>query len=141
MERNFWVGLGIIALAVGCAAPDPENAADLIIHNGRVYTFHWGEPAPDGTPAPDAPHSESGWSPDAEAVAVKDGAILFVGSSADVEQYRGSETEVMDVGGATVLPGLIDSHTHVDDLGKLEVRVNSYRCGDRRGGHRPPRRG
>ena len=124
MERNFWVGLGIIALAVGCAAPDPENAADLIIRNGRVYTFHWGEPAPDGTPASDAPHSESGWSPDAEAVAVRDGAILFVGSSADVERYRGSETEVMDVAGATVLPGLIDSHTHVDELGKLEVRVN-----------------
>ena len=124
MQRNLWIGLGIISLAVGCAAPNPENAADLIIHNGRVYTFSWDDPAPDGVPAPSAPHSDAGWSPDAEAVAVKDGEILFVGSSADVEQYRGSETEVMDVGGATVLPGLIDSHTHVVGLGQLEVQVN-----------------
>ena len=124
MERNLWIGLGVIALAVGCAAPDPETAADLIIENGRVYTFTWDDPAPDGAPAPGAPHSDAGWSPDAEAVAVKDGEIVFVGSNTDVEQYRGSETEEMDVGGATVLPGLIDSHTHVMGLGQLEVQVN-----------------
>ena len=124
MERNFWIGLGCIALAVGCRAPDPENIADLIIENGRVYTFSWDDPAPDGTPASDAPHSDAGWSPDAEAVAVKDGEILFVGSDADAERYRGSDTEVMDVAGATVVPGLIDSHTHVIGLGELEAQVN-----------------
>lgn len=124
MRRILSIALGTITLGVGCQAPAPENAADLVILNGRVYTFSWGEPAPNGTPAADAPHSESGWSPDAEAVAVQNGEIVFVGSSADAESYRGAETQVMDVAGATVLPGLVDSHTHVVGLGQLEVQVN-----------------
>lgn len=125
MRRSYWIPLAVVILGTSCQSPETaENAADLIIENGRVYTFGWAEPAPDGTPASDAPRADGGWSPDAEAVAIKDGEILFVGSSADVEQYRGSATETMDVAGATVLPGLIDSHTHVIGLGQLEVQVN-----------------
>ncbi len=55
---------------------------------------------------------------------MKDGDILFVGTNVEVERYKGSSTRVMDVAGATVLPGLIDSHTHVVGLGQLEVQVN-----------------
>lgn len=121
-HRSSWAL--VLSGLVSCAAPEPEDTADLIIDNGRVYTLSWGEPAPDGTPAADAPYSDSSWSPDAEAVAVKNGEIVFVGSSAETEPYRGSETRVLDVRGATVLPGLIDSHTHVVGLGELEVQVN-----------------
>lgn len=114
----------VLSGLVSCAPPEPDDPADLIIDNGRVYTLSWGEPAPDGTPAADAPYSDSGWSPDAEAVAVRGGEIVFVGSSTEAEPYRGSETRVLDVRGATVIPGLIDSHTHVIGLGELEVQVN-----------------
>ncbi len=47
-----------------------------------------------------------------EAIAVKDGKILFTGSDADVETYIGEETNVTDLEGKTVIPGLIDAHTH-----------------------------
>jgi predicted amidohydrolase YtcJ len=51
--------------------------------------------------------------PRAEAVAVKNGVILAVGSAGDLEKYRGSETAVFDLDGRTMLPGFVDSHGHV----------------------------
>ncbi len=119
----------LLALAAAGCTPSQEPAAgpaaaDLLVTNGRVYTFSWGEPATDGTPAEDAPRTADGWHPDAEAVAIQDGRILFVGSTEAAESYVGPDTEVLDVGGATVLPGLVDSHTHVAGLGELQARIN-----------------
>jgi len=51
--------------------------------------------------------------PQVEAVAVKEGRILAVGSIAEIEALRGSETESFDLNGRTMLPGFIDSHGHV----------------------------
>ncbi|NNC78393.1 MAG: hypothetical protein HKN77_10550, partial [Woeseiaceae bacterium] len=77
----------VIVFLTACT-PDPAetgatNHADLILTNARVYTLDWGAPGRDGTPAPDAPRSEHGWHPDAEAVATKGGDIVFVGSTQD----------------------------------------------------------
>jgi predicted amidohydrolase YtcJ len=47
-----------------------------------------------------------------EAMAIRDGRILAVGSNADVLRLAGSGTEKVDLAGKTVLPGLIDSHVH-----------------------------
>ncbi len=116
--------LTLWALVSGCGAPAPRESADLVLVNGRVYTFSWEEPALDGTPAASAPRDAQGWHPDAQAVAVRGGKILFVGSSEEAKRYVGSSTRVMDVAGATVLPGLIDSHTHVAGLGQQEVQIN-----------------
>jgi len=44
----------------------------------------------------------------AEAVAVKNGKILAVGTTAQVEKYKDVHTTVMDLGGKTMVPGLID---------------------------------
>ena len=49
----------------------------------------------------------------AEAVAEKDGRILAVGSKVDVMALRGSDTEVIELGGHTLLPGFVDAHGHV----------------------------
>lgn len=51
--------------------------------------------------------------PRAEAVAVKDGRILAVGSFADLASYRRAETEEFDLAGRAMLPGFVDSHGHV----------------------------
>ncbi len=98
------------------------NSADIILTNARVYTLNWGDPRPDGESADDAPLTETGWQPDAEAVATKSGDILFVGSSEDALAFQGDNTRVVDLNGATVVPGLADSHTHVFNLGaKLDL--------------------
>lgn len=112
----------LLALSLAACAPDPqavseEGGADLILINGRVYTLDWDEPSADGTPAAGAPVNDTGWQPDAEAVVTRGNDILFVGDTSEALGYRGDATRVVDLAGATVVPGLVDSHTHVYGLG------------------------
>jgi hypothetical protein len=117
--------LGVVGLWVTTAPIVAQTApADLLLLNGRVYTFGWDDPSPDGTPAANAPRSAAGFRPDAEAVAIRGDRIVFVGASRDARAYRGPKTRVMDVGGATVLPGLVDSHTHIVGLGEKQSQVD-----------------
>src|ERR1051326_3648538 len=67
--------------------------ADLILHNGKVATV-------------DERFSSH------EAIAVQDGRIVQVGRSADVLKRGGPRSEVVDLQGKLVLPGLMDSHAH-----------------------------
>ncbi|MBN1191004.1 MAG: amidohydrolase [Dehalococcoidales bacterium] len=69
---------------------------DLIISNGRVITV-------------DKDFSI------AEAVAVKNGKIMAVGTSDEIKSITGKRTRVVDLKGATMLPGINDSHCHVSD--------------------------
>ncbi len=55
--------------------------------------------------------------PRASALAVQQGRILAVGD--DVSRYVGPSTKVIDAKGATIVPGLIDSHGHVRSLGDM----------------------
>ncbi|HEX7836355.1 MAG TPA: amidohydrolase [Kofleriaceae bacterium] len=105
----------------------PTNAsphADLILTNANVYTLAWGEPAANGTPAADAPHGPAGWTPDAQAVAIRGSRIVFVGSNDAAAKWRGPSSRVIDLHGATLLPGLVDSHVHILELGRMLERVN-----------------
>jgi predicted amidohydrolase YtcJ len=82
---------------IAAAAPAAARAAttaDLIFHGGTVVT------------ANDA-------QPEAEALAVRDGRIVAVGSAAEIAALAGPDTRVIDLQGKTVLPGFIDSHLHV----------------------------
>lgn len=116
--------LAALALTAGCSRPARIEPADTLLTNGRVYTFAWDDPSPDGTPAANAPHSAAGWRPDAEAIAVRGGRIAFVGSSKDGDAYRGRTTRVIDLGGAVAVPGLVDSHVHIRELGQAETSVD-----------------
>lgn len=99
-------------------------SADLILMNARIYTLDWDEPDALGQPAKNAPHGLSGWHPDAQALAIVNDRIVFVGSDTDAGRYRSADTEVIDLNSAVVIPGLIDSHTHVAELGEILQRVN-----------------
>ena len=60
----------------------------------------------------------------AEAVAVKGDRIVFVGSDAEVKKFQGKDTRVVDLRGATVVPGLTDAHHHLSGVGFREMHLN-----------------
>lgn len=62
----------------------------------------------------------------AEAVAVRDGRILAVGDTAEVRTLAGPETEKIDLEGRTAIPGLIDSHCHLRQVGMDLERVTFH---------------
>lgn len=66
---------------------------DLLITNGRMLTLNPGQPT-------------------AESVAVMNGRIVAVGANDELAGLRGQARRVLDLGGATLIPGLIDAHTH-----------------------------
>lgn len=114
----------VLLAVAGCngAAREP---ADLVLHNAHAYTLAWGDPAGDGAPAAGAPFdSGRGWRHDATAVGVRDGRIVYVGSDSGALALRGERTRVIDLAGATLLPGFVDAHTHVAELGQALDRVN-----------------
>ena len=115
------LGVVLISASSQATAKAASGGADLILTDARVYTLRWGEPARDGKPAPDAPTTNGKWHPDATAVAIRGGKIVYVGSDKGALALRGKRTRVIDLNGATVIPGLVDSHTHFIELGaKLE---------------------
>src|SRR5439155_21086255 len=117
--------LGVAGLLLMAAAAVAQPApADLLLVNAGVYTLAWDDPSPDGAPAANAPRAATGFRPDAEAVAVRGDRIVFVGSARGAQAYRGLKTRTMDLRGATVLPGLVDSHTHIVGLGERQSQVD-----------------
>ena len=116
-------------LIVGCSEQTPADKssvdmADMIIENGNLYSLSWDEPSREGEPAENAPYAYDRWSPDAEAIAIKDGLILAVGTTAEMAQYKGENTEVIDAGGNYIFPGFHDAHTHTEELGATFDDVN-----------------
>jgi len=122
----------LLLLLAACGTDQPETpapaveAADLVLVNARVYSLAWDDPAADGSLARGAPHDQDGWHPDAQAVAVRGGRILFVGSNVEALRYQGPGSQLVDLQGATLVPGLVDSHTHVFNLGEALHRVSLF---------------
>ena len=116
--------VGVLILSGGVLASCGRAPADLLLINGRVYTLGWDEPSSAGEPARNAPHDTTGWHPDADAIAIRDGKIVYVGDTAAALGFKGAGTDVRDLAGATVLPGLVDSHVHLAELGASLERVN-----------------
>jgi predicted amidohydrolase YtcJ len=87
------------------------KSPDLILHSGRFTTLNRVNPT-------------------ASAVAVKDGKFMAVGDNADIMSLAGTATKVIDLKGRSVLPGLIDNHTHVVRGGlnfNMELRWDGVR--------------
>jgi len=86
------------------AFPMEEEKPELVLHNGNVVTVNAREPR-------------------AQAVAIARGRILAVGSDADVLHLAAAGSKKIDLGGATVLPGFIDAHSHPAQAGVMHLRM------------------
>jgi predicted amidohydrolase YtcJ len=91
--------------SVPAAPHGMTDAADLAILDAEVHTLT----------EPDETH---------EAVAVRDGEIVRVDSTYEVEFLVGAETTVIDAEGRTLLPGFVDAHTHMETLGQYLVHAD-----------------
>lgn len=62
--------------------------------------------------------------PRVEAIAIKDGKILALGSSEDLRQYQSKETVMQNLAGRTLLPGFVDAHGHAFMIGLQAISAN-----------------
>jgi predicted amidohydrolase YtcJ len=81
--------------------------ADLILHSGRIYKVD----------------ARRGW---AEALAVKDGKIIAVGTNKVVQRFRGNNTKLAELDGRMAMPGLVDVHNHHTRGGQLDLFEVSF---------------
>jgi predicted amidohydrolase YtcJ len=93
MRRRSVLGLLAAVAVPGSGVAGDQPPPDLILHNGRVWTGDTGQPQ-------------------AEAIAIRQGAIIGVGSDAGVLASRGPQTRTMDLLGRRVIPGVNDAHDH-----------------------------
>lgn len=110
--KNIYSFLFLALFAWACNS-GPENPADSVYINGLIYTVDEANPK-------------------AQAVAVKDGLILAVGSTEEIQAYVGESTEVIDLQGKTMTPGIIESHAHLMGIGynKLEIDLMGVKTYD-----------
>jgi predicted amidohydrolase YtcJ len=98
MPRRPWLraAVGLLGCTIGphlSAIGAQAQSADTILVNGKIVS---GDVA----------------APVRSAIAIADGKILALGDDAAMRRFAGPGTQVVDLGGRTVIPGLIDSHIH-----------------------------
>jgi predicted amidohydrolase YtcJ len=96
--------ISLLAFFLYSCSSGPEKTVDQIYINGIVYTVDESKPK-------------------SEAIAVKEGLILAVGTTEEIQAFAGKETEVFDLQGKTLTPGFIESHAHLMGIGynKLDI--------------------
>lgn len=106
MDLKMIYSLVVIILGIGISSPVfAGEFAEIIYHGGNIITINDAQPR-------------------TEAVAVKDGKILTVGSMKEVLDSKGSDTQMVDLKGSTMLPGFVDAHGHVMGGGLQALSAN-----------------
>jgi len=100
----FWSLAMSLLMITACSGPKKE-AATLLIYGGPIYTV-------------DSVQTR------VEAVVTKDSIILFAGNLEEAEKYKNEQTQVIDLGGKTMTPGLIEGHGHFMGLGNSELEID-----------------
>lgn len=96
----------VLAILAACARQQP---ADLVLKNAKIWTVNENQP-------------------EAEALAVQNGKIVAVGSTAEIEKYIGNNTRVIDAAGKRVVPGFTDAHTHFITGGQSLITIDLRDC-------------
>jgi predicted amidohydrolase YtcJ len=100
-RRSWPIACAALAACTALAAQPAVRAdvtATLIMHSGKIVTL--------------GPGNDIG-----EAIAIRDGRVLKVGKTADILTLKDADTRLIDLHGRTVIPGLIDSHSHPTSYG------------------------
>src|SRR5579862_3996976 len=112
MRRRSFLG-ALLALAgtpaTASAATSGKRAADLIVTGATVHTVDAAFPAP-------------------QAFSVRDGRFAYVGSVEGAMALRVPQTRLLDLAGYTVLPGLIDAHLHLTNVGLDLAEVDLFKA-------------
>ncbi len=96
------LAIALLTAQAASATDAPLAApADSILRNGRILVFS----GPERHERTDTPKFE-------QALAIRDGRIVYIGTNEQVESFTGPETEVTDLRGRTVMPGIVDGHFH-----------------------------
>jgi predicted amidohydrolase YtcJ len=110
MARPLKALIGLVALSlVAACASLSRPSADTVYVNGKIIT------------------ADKAFTI-AQAVAVKDGRFVAVGTSDELRRYVSASTRVVDLKGKAVIPGLMDSHTHMLAAGAAETRAPLFRA-------------
>ncbi len=100
----------IVLLGALVAACGPKvEPADMVLDNGRVVTV---DPA----------------KPEAQAIAVRQGKIVAVGTNDEIKPYLGPQTEHIDLASRLAIPGFIDGHLHFSGIGQAKMELNLTRA-------------
>ncbi|MEU6041223.1 amidohydrolase [Actinomadura sp. NPDC047616] len=94
LASSLLAGVGAATAGAADAPPSASTrAADMVLRNGQIYTVD----------------KRRSW---AQAVAVKNGKIVYVGSNRGAAAFTGSKTKVIDLRGKMMTPGFVDGHNH-----------------------------
>jgi len=105
--RRALIFLMMMVLVSGCEDNFTDTEADLILIGGHILT-----------------QADTLQSTPPTAVALADGKILYVGADEEILLSKGPDTKVVFLKGATVIPGLVDSHCHLYGLGKSLAQID-----------------
>ncbi len=90
---------------LACQSNEMIEPADMVLTNGTIFTVDSKKPK-------------------AEAIAIKNGIILKVGTSKEIQGFVGQATQVIDLKGKFVMPGFVEGHGHFSGLGKSLMNLN-----------------
>ncbi len=96
--------IGILVMTFFSCQNEPKETADVIFINGKIYTVD----------------DNQEW---AEAIAIKGGKFIAVGSNADIEALKGDDTELVDLAGKFMMPGLVEDHIHPDMMAENKMNI------------------
>jgi len=107
LRRRAKHRLALMVITGLCIATASAAPADLVLLHGRIY-------------------SGTNGVPDAEAIVVQDGRIVYVGADAIAHSAIGTQTRVIDLKGRRVVPGFQDSHVHPADAPNPETSLDLH---------------
>tara|TARA_X000000368_G_scaffold73807_1_gene54280 strand:+ start:85 stop:1767 length:1683 start_codon:yes stop_codon:yes gene_type:complete len=97
--------LVIVLFVTGCSSEKTCIESDLVLVNTKIYTANPKNPT-------------------AEALAIKNGKFVFIGTNTEAQNFNCGESKLLDLEGSFVYPGFIDAHAHLKGIGYRELNLN-----------------